>query len=410
MARQLTDVSFRHRFAALDDFLTSREAHWRPRPFLDAANAWARTQHDLRAWLQQLDDQHVAALENDEHRLCGALAPFVPDIEAAVELARVPSSTVATFEYPHGFARDVPGRKWAQITAFAELCTDAALPLLDWCAGKGHLSRVLRARHGHPVTALEIDARLTADGHRLAHARAVDVAWQQADARDVDCAQLLASPTHIVALHACGDLHLRAFDAGIAYRAPAMTVAPCCHHLSAATQCLRSTFAQRSQLRLRPTELQLATQETLFARADRRAMVTRQSAFRLGFDALQREQRGIDAFLPLPSAPRRLFRGDFASFCAWALEQPTARRCNLRLDNLVGTQLDAFEQRGRELHDHVRRLSLVRHAFRRPLEVWLLLDRGMYLEDNGYTTSLTSFVPRMTTPRNLVLRARRDDN
>ena len=53
------------------------------------------------------------------------------------------------------------------------------------------------------------------------------------------------------------------------------------------------------------------------------------------------------------------------------------------------------------------RLSIVRHAFRRPLEVWLALDLGLFLEGAGYEVSLGTFCPRRLTPRNLLLSARR---
>ena len=32
----------------------------------------------------------------------------------------------------------------------------------------------------------------------------------------------------------------------------------------------------------------------------------------------------------------------------------------------------------------VMRLSIVRHAFRRPLELWLLLDMAVFLEEQGW--------------------------
>jgi len=53
------------------------------------------------------------------------------------------------------------------------------------------------------------------------------------------------------------------------------------------------------------------------------------------------------------------------------------------------------------------RLSVVRHVFRRPLEIWLALDLAVYLENRGYTVDLGSFCARQLTPRNLLISARR---
>ena len=50
-------------------------------------------------------------------------------------------------------------------------------------------------------------------------------------------------------------------------------------------------------------------------------------------------------------------------------------------------------------------MELVRHLFRRPLEVWLLLDRALFLEEQGYQAEVGTFCPKPMTPRNLLIRA-----
>ena len=54
------------------------------------------------------------------------------------------------------------------------------------------------------------------------------------------------------------------------------------------------------------------------------------------------------------------------------------------------------------------RLSVVRHAFRRALEVWLVLDLAVHLESRGYRVDVGQFCERALTPRNLLISARRD--
>ena len=67
----------------------------------------------------------------------------------------------------------------------------------------------------------------------------------------------------------------------------------------------------------------------------------------------------------------------------------------------------ALEAHGWQRQRAVMRLSLVRHVFRRPLEVWLALDRALYLERVGYRVRLAEFCGRELTPRNLLISARR---
>ncbi len=55
----------------------------------------------------------------------------------------------------------------------------------------------------------------------------------------------------------------------------------------------------------------------------------------------------------------------------------------------------------------MRNLELLRALFRRPLETWLLLDRALYLEEQGYRVTLGTFCEPTLTPRNALLLAHR---
>ena len=67
----------------------------------------------------------------------------------------------------------------------------------------------------------------------------------------------------------------------------------------------------------------------------------------------------------------------------------------------------AFEAAGWKRLAQVRNLELVRGLFRRPLELWLVLDRALYLQENGYDVRVGEFCDSHLTPRNLMLLAQR---
>ncbi|MBC8786914.1 SAM-dependent methyltransferase, partial [Pseudomonas fluorescens] len=68
----------------------------------------------------------------------------------------------------------------------------------------------------------------------------------------------------------------------------------------------------------------------------------------------------------------------------------------------------ALEAHGWRRLAHVRNLELVRALFRRPLEMWLVLDRALFLADQGYNVEIGSFCEPTLTPRNLMVLAERD--
>jgi hypothetical protein len=158
-------------------------------------------------------------------------------------------------------------------------------------------------------------------------------------------------------------------------------------------------LAHQHRLHLNREDLALAVQETITApRSDRMARA-RGNAWRLGFDLLQRKLRGTDDYLPLPSLARGRSPPSFEAFCRWAAAQK-----GMALPAPCDWQ--ALEQEGWRRYAEVSRLELVRHLFRRPLEIWLVLDRALFLEEAGFRVEVGTFCTRALTPRNLLLRAR----
>ncbi|MBL8740440.1 MAG: hypothetical protein JNK04_05080 [Myxococcales bacterium] len=61
----------------------------------------------------------------------------------------------------------------------------------------------------------------------------------------------------------------------------------------------------------------------------------------------------------------------------------------------------------RALHDRIRRLTLPRILLGRLLEMFVLVDRALYLEQAGFTVSVGTAFPREISARNLAILAYR---
>ena len=208
-----------------------------------------------------------------------------------------------------------------------------------------------------------------------------------------------------MALHACGDLHRKLIQDVVSRRQPRVSFSPCCYHLTSnATFSLLSDRGRDGahRLSLSRDDLRLAVQETVTAPRRDRRQSTLMSHWRLGFDSLQRWVWGEDEYLSLPPHPKRLMREGFEAFCQWAAEQK-----GLHLP--PGIDFHHWLGIGIERAERVRRYELLRHVFRRPLELWLVLDYGLCLEEAGYSVRIGTFCDRALTPRNLLVDATRID-
>jgi hypothetical protein len=393
----------RQRFAELDDFLVAQQSLWRAKPFTALALDWEHEHPELARWLRGRSLEQADAAHNQPERL-DAPAPFPALAARAAALAAVGALPAAATEpLPAAFSVDVPGRKWRQIDAFAGRLAfrEPARHWLDWCAGKGHLGRRL-AHAGTPLTCLEYDAALVADGQRLSRRLALNAQHVAQDVLAASAAARLHAEHTPVALHACGELHLRLLQLASQAGCRQLAVAPCCYNRIAEEHYRPlSRAAQGSALQLSRDDLRLPLAETVTAGARVRRQRDHSMARRLAFDLLQRELRGVDAYLPAPSLPAAWLDKPFAAYCRElaALKE---------LPSPAERDWSALEAAGWQRLAEVRNLELVRGLFRRPLELWLLLDRALYLEEQGYRVRLGSFCAYHLTPRNLLLLAERD--
>jgi hypothetical protein len=294
---------------------------------------------------------------------------------------------------------DIPGRKQDQIEAYAAAIGEPHAPLLEWCAGKGHLGRLLAHRWHWPVASLEIDADLCAAGESLARRIEVDCMQHfiRADALAPESGRHLAG-RHAVALHACGDLHTHLIAGAAVGGSPAIDLAPCCYYRIADT--IYRPFSE-TPLALTSDDLRLAVTETATASAKQRRQSRRALAWKLGWVELRKRLLGDESYRTFPPVPEAWLRGDFSEFARRMIERETDTTGFGDID------LVRFEALGHTRAARMLRLQLVRLAFRRPLEIWLLMDMAVYLNRHGYRVEVGTFCPPSLTPRNLLLSARR---
>ncbi|GAB2588544.1 methyltransferase [Nitrincola alkalisediminis] len=388
---------FEH-WQTLDTWLVAHRELWHQAPFYQPQPDWALKHLELSSALQELTDQQCTFFETHPIELTQHIQHALPSLGEAIRLSQTPVLEGPSMALPEVKASGMPGRKRLQAGAF----TGALLPLphsiVDWCCGCGHLARTL-APHVCHVVGLEWNPTLVEKGNKTAkkYRDAVELRHQ-----DVMSPSLhLPIDAHVVALHACGDLHRHLLSHAANIKSKRISLSPCCYHLSQHKQW--QPLSQRARTSsLIPVEfstLRLAVQETVTAPQRVTLQRLQMTDWRLGFDELRRHLWPLEPISPLPSAPNHLVQGDFEGFCRWALDtiqRPLTNPCHWK----------TWEERGKARAKTLRRYELLRHLFRRPLEIWLVLDYVLLLEEQGYEVQWGTFCERQLTPRNLLIDAR----
>ncbi|MCK9985160.1 MAG: hypothetical protein AzoDbin1_01632 [Azoarcus sp.] len=390
-------MNHRERLLELQSELHAHEAFWRPSPFQVRRPAWCETQPALADAVLGLDEATLERFIVDPDACRAWLAPHLPVVEALEALCTV--RQLAPRDLPPRDPRAdlfIPGRKLAQIDAFAAHGPAAGAPVLEWCAGKGHLGRRLALLDRVPVRLLEIDSALCRAAERLAEGSGVEQRVTCGDALD-EGARRHVHGHAVVALHACGELHRTLVRHAAHDHAHSYRIAPCCYHLGAGDR--YRSLSRAATLALDERALRLAVTETVTAPRNVRARLARDQAWKLGFIALRNEIEGeaVRSFKPVPASWLSL---DFAGYC-----RALAAREGLRLP--AASDWEHWLAVGERRRAEVRRLEVIRHAFRRALEVWLVMDLALGLEEAGFDVQAGTFCARSLTPRNLLLLARR---
>jgi hypothetical protein len=400
----LTGEDLLARFTALDAFLIEHQALWKPRPFTHLSLDWEASYPELSLWLRGRSLEDAENAHNQPADLVDAPEPFASLAALSAELSAVGELPGHTLDAAgHRLNVDVPGRKWQQIEAFASRLSFASQPThwLDWCSGKGHLGRRLLGSE-QQLTCVEYDPQLVASGQALSQRHHLHALHVQQDVLAADASAVLSATQTPVALHACGDLHVRLMQLASAAGCQQMAIAPCCYNrISRSEYQALSSSGSRSLLQLSLEDLALPMSETVTAGARVRRQRDTSMARRLAFDLLQRQVRGVDEYLPTPSLPSAWLDKSFDDYCH--------DLADLKELSTVGTpDWAALESAGWQRLAEVRNLELLRGLFRRPLELWLNLDRALFLAEQGYVVRLGTFCESALTPRNFLLLAERE--
>ncbi len=386
-------------FERLDELLTKNVAFWQFMPFASEQLVWEQNYPELCQWLMSLSDDAIECYIQDGKALADELARWIPDAVELYELSHVTAYPIEDKVLPKGLDVGIPGRKWQQITAFNGAIPALQLPWLEWCAGKGHLGRVLAASHQMPVTSLEWQKTLCDEGDVAARQLNLPIRFVHGDAFSPESDQHICAEQHAVALHACGDLHVSLLQRVAAKQGKAVTISPCCYHLIRDKQYQPlSQTGKQSELVLSKHDLRLPLQETVTAGERVRRQRFVEVSFRLGFDSLQRRIRGSNDYMPVPNVQKALLNDGFAAFCQWAADKKG-------LSLPYGIDYDHWQSQGEQRFRFVERMELVRQLFRRPLEMWLVYDRASYMEESGYRVSVGTFCDKPVTPRNILIHA-----
>ncbi|WP_166838442.1 methyltransferase [Rheinheimera pleomorphica] len=389
-------VSLQQQFQQLSTVLQQYRQYWQLLPFSCPQLPWQNA--PLQRCLLALDETQIRLIDQSSRLQQQYFAEFFPVLFSLPGLTAAAAQRT-TAALPFWLENGIAGRKLQQIDALCQQWPDSAAPVVEWCAGKGHLGRILSHRFKQAVTSVEWQPDLCRQGTALAEKYQIKQQFVCADVLAGPLSTVLQPQQHIVALHACGQLHITLLQQAVQAGCQQLQLVPCCYHLIPQTQYQPlSAQAKAVDLQLNKDDLKLVVQGQVTGGERIEKLRSTEVLWRLAYDELRAELSGQPHYRPLASVSKHWFSGDFAAFAQWAAQQH-------QLSLPAALDWQAYLQRASKRMALVQRIELVRHLFRRPLELWLALDKALYLQQHGYQVQLTELCPAEVTPRNVLLSA-----
>ncbi|WP_221075798.1 methyltransferase [Agarivorans aestuarii] len=386
-------------FLQHDQLLKGYQQYWQFSPFQQHVLPWDN--NPLLENLQALSLQEIEALEQQPEQAALHFSEHFPELSTCLAEWQLAPKNAAKLATPFWLTNGIKGRKAEQIQAFSEQLQGENLAILEWCAGKGHLGRLISFHHHLPVTSLEWQATLCESGEQQAKQLKLPQQFHHCDVLEPQAQRYLQSQQHAVALHACGELHLQLLRLAAQHKPQKLSICPCCYHLiNGEHYAPLSDLAQQTKLRLSKTDLRLAVAQSVTSGQRVQTLRQRELHWRLSYQCLREELTQQAHYQSLPSIAKQWFskNATFKDFVEWACQQ-----------HQISAPAELDEQRylekGQQRHLLVRRLELVQQLFRPIMERWLLLDRCLFLQQQGYQVRLVELFPFKTSPRNVLIQA-----
>jgi hypothetical protein len=392
-------MSLTAQFESISQALLGYRDLWSPSPFKSLHPSWVEQYPALRAFVLRLSDEQVEVYSTDINLFVNAVSSIFPAAQQLLELAKIPAiakTEVSAIDLRF-FKAGIKQRKWEQIQAFESCIPWLQQPLTEWCSGKGYLAQLYGLRHQQPVHCVEYDSAICKSGIAHASKFSIDAQFHQADVVKDNTDKLFEDPTSFVALHACGQLHLNLIEQVINHSIKHVAIAPCCYHLLPTVRYSPlSTPGKQTGLILTKEEMRLALEEHVTGTSAELSKHRQLQHYRLAFDEYCKASLNTNDYTPTPALAQ-----SWAKVPVGQLMQHLAELKQMEIPASIDWQpwLDI----GHVRYQNYRRYSLPRYMFRRLIELWLVLDRAIVLQENGYNIDLGEFCEKSMTPRNLMI-------
>ena len=280
--------------------------------------------------------------------------------------------------------------------------------VVDVGGGVGHLSRILSHYHGIPSISLDRDPHFQKIGmERLKKYRKLEnsaevefINLNFGKDESPDILKNIFKPSSLnLGLHTCGALANALINTSIKSKSKALLSFGCCYHsLNPDIDFPMSEFYKTENLpRLNLYSLTLATRAHSAMTLDNYRTKERVKYYRYALHLFLMKHYNSNHFLEVGECPVKIYWQPFADYIR-------SRLVELKIEHTFSDEdFNQFYQND-EIQKQLRVMflcNIIRWQLGRALEVYLLLDRALFLAEQGFEVYLEQYFDEGISPRNI---------
>ncbi len=273
--------------------------------------------------------------------------------------------------------------------------------MVDIGGGIGLLAQTMSRLYQHQVISLDMDPVLQATGKSRYTESTVCYHQVKVSAEEEKFLKFLNQKNMTIGLHTCGPLAVDQLKGSIRSRVKGLINFGCCYNKLAKVKDSQnlSLFAKESPFKFEQNLYSL----TLSSRAHRKMdekdfdLKLKVKRYRYAMHFLLHDEYGHKTIVTLGNTNPKMYNKSFGTY---ALEQ--FKRLGINSKHTKEDLNDYFANSDRQnLIWKMLAAGMIRNALGRLLELYILLDRVIYLEEQGYKVQLLEFFDEPISPRNI---------
>jgi len=407
-------MDFKKRFQEIAEFLQPYQRIWQneimllyPNPLNDFPQDWV---NELAQFKNQEDVIRLEKKDVFSYIKSPKLIAFYKRIEELADIPKIPELPL----FPDNkslFLHMIP-KKQHEIKRLAPYVNafyseNHIDKIIDIGGGIGHLAQSLANHYHLKTTSLDMDPVMQQTGKERQPNNQVEYIQVKVDADNEQFKSVLSNNSMTLGLHTCGPLANHQIKASCAQNIKGLISFGCCYeklqHDPQSQNISQTAKNLKSPITFNYFALTLATRAHRKMHEKDYELKLKVKYFRYAIHVLLHDEYEIKELVSLGNSSPKLYDESFGNY---VIEQ--FRRINLPLRH-TKDELDAYYATPvlQDLIWNMLTAGLIRNAFGRLMEIYILIDRALYLEEHGYSVQLLEFFDEPVSPRNLGIVARK---